>query len=93
MMFPEPAPRMNDHDPKQEKKANPYGRSWKKVRNAKVQRNPLCELAYDGCTLFTDAVHHINHDPRFNDWSNLLSVCQHCHLIYHARDRENNAIR
>ena len=63
---------------------------WKKIRAAKIQNNPLCEICEQrGRTVQADEVHHIipfdiyASQDEINelafDYDNLLSLCIPCH--------------
>lgn len=66
-----------------------YDARWRKVRDAKLRRDPLCERCEDlGRTRAADLVHHIvpvEQAPhlRLAD-SNLQSLCVPCHQQIHA---------
>ena len=69
---------------------------WKKLRSAKLQADPLCEvcLEEDKITPAED-VHHIDSFMNYTganrlfkayDYNNLKSVCKDCHGKIHASD-------
>lgn len=65
-----------------------YGGEWRKIRTAKLKRNPLCEeCEKHGRVTVAWTVHHIDHDQHNNDDSNLMSMCRDCHEIHHGRKR------
>jgi 5-methylcytosine-specific restriction protein A len=54
-----------------------YGWAWKKTRDAYIRAHPRCE--HLACTAPASEVHHRNHDPLDNRWSNLEALCLDCH--------------
>lgn len=71
---------------------------WLKLRDAKLNNQPLCECCLNGVNeKITPAtqVHHINgfmhgkNDPEkwayFLDVNNLLSICDECHGLIHSK--------
>ena len=67
------------------------GSKWKKIRDAKIKANPLCEICNKE---LAQEVHHIQpledyiHDPETMeqlayDPSNLQSLCRSCHYNIH----------
>lgn len=72
---------------------------WRKLREAKLQDSPLCEMCsmYEKVTPAT-CVHHIHNiadagsyleamDVAF-DYNNLMSLCTQCHQDLHAREHK-----
>lgn len=71
----------------QELRAEPRSACWRKVRAAYIAEHPECEYCGDEAT----QVHHLlpfHLRPELEcEPSNLLSVCEHCHLRFaHAGD-------
>ena len=59
------------------------GGNWQRIRRHWLMRNPACNR----CGLAGEEVHHIvqrAHAPhRWNDWSNLETLCKRCHKEHH----------
>ena len=64
-----------------------YGAEWRKLREAKLKANPLCER----CGAPASVVHHKDHNQYNDFWDNLESVCRSCHEQHHGRKRKDNA--
>ena len=73
------------------------GSKWKKIRDAKIKANPLCECCNEQ---LAQEVHHIqpledfSHDPQTMeqlayDPGNLQSLCRECHYKIHRELRRN----
>lgn len=72
---------------------------WRKLREAKLQDSPLCEICLEkGKVTPATEVHHIHHvadvgsfleamDVAF-DYNNLMSLCTQCHQDLHAREHK-----
>ena len=71
---------------------------WRKMREAKLRDNPLCEICErNGITRMTDDVHHIQSfmstdNPESRkvlafDYDNLMSVCDECHSAIHNKNK------
>lgn len=60
-----------------------YTNRWRKIRNTKLQTNPLCER----CSKIAVLVHHKDHNSKKNEWPNLESLCNKCHEKEHGKDR------
>lgn len=68
---------------------------WKKLREAKLMEQPLCEICLArGIIKFAEDVHHkdsfLNYEGndrlwKAYDYSNLLSVCKECHSFLHRK--------
>ncbi len=59
-----------------------YGAQWRKVRDAYLASHKTCEV----CGLKPAVqVHHRNHNPLDNAWSNLLAVDDDCHRTLTGR--------
>lgn len=66
--------------------ARGYGSDWRKMRDQKLRRDPLCEkCAADGRIVPASVVHHRDHDERNNDPENHESLCRACHEREHGR--------
>ena len=70
-----------------------YDEAWLKLREAYIERHPLCErcAARDLVTV-AEEVHHKQpfagpSDPLRLDWSNLEATCIDCHHAYHKELR------
>ncbi len=66
-----------------------YGGEWRRVRLEQLKKQPLCEecLQVERIEIAT-TVHHIDHDQRNNNPSNLMSMCRKCHEKIHGRKRK-----
>jgi 5-methylcytosine-specific restriction protein A len=65
-----------------------YGRAWEKIRNAYVERHPLCEdCRRRGRLTPTREVHHIVplSDGGTHAWANLRALCKPCHSAITAK--------
>ena len=71
---------------------------WRKMREAKLLDNPLCEICErNGITRMADDVHHIQSfmstdNPESRkvlafDYDNLMSVCDECHSAIHNKNK------
>lgn len=56
-----------------------YGAAWRRARAAQLQRQPNCELRYDGCHGRADQVDHILGAGADPGHQALRSVCGPCH--------------
>ena len=69
-----------------------YGKAWEKIRNRYISAHPLCEkcLSEGKCTPAA-LVHHKKPiaDGGTNEESNLMSLCNFCHEIFHGGRGEN----
>lgn len=65
-----------------------HSAAWRKIRDAKLRRDPLCErhLA-QGQAVAAVLVHHIDRDETNCADSNLMSVCVACHEAEHKPER------
>ncbi len=71
---------------------------WQKLRKAKLQKNPLCELCLQECKIkAATQVHHIISPFIKKDWAyyaynwnNLLSLCEQCHGTIHGLHKESS---
>ena len=71
---------------------------WKKLREAKLMQQPLCEVCLSkGKVTPAEDVHHIDSFLNYNgtlrlwkafDFANLMSVCKECHGLIHSRKTE-----
>lgn len=67
--------------------ARGYDGRWKKIRDMKIQRSPLCERCLvDGFTVAAVLVHHMDRDSSNNADSNHQSLCLRCHQLEHRMD-------
>lgn len=61
----------------------PYNTTdWKRLRKAKLQRDPLCQYQHQGCTMMATQVDHRTPIKAGGDpwhWDNLASACASCH--------------
>lgn len=67
---------------------------WKKLRQAKLMQQPLCEICLkNGVITPADDVHHIDSFLNYSgnqrlykafDFTNLMSVCKECHGKIHS---------
>jgi 5-methylcytosine-specific restriction protein A len=67
---------------------------WKKLREAKLMQQPLCEVCLSkGKVTPAEDVHHIDSFLNYNgtlrlwkafDFANLMSVCKECHGLIHS---------
>jgi 5-methylcytosine-specific restriction enzyme A len=56
-----------------------YGRRWRTVSKAHIQRNPLCVRCGRGATVCDHIVPHKGDEQLFHDATNLQSLCKSCH--------------
>ena len=66
-----------------------YGSSWRKIRNAFMKANPLCEICLEeGILTPSTQAHHKRKvaDGGTNDWENLQALCGSCHSRLHAKE-------
>ena len=82
-----------DLDYEQSRKDDPGRRMiqsgrWRKIRSAKLARDPLCERCdLSGLAVPAYLVHHKDRNQLNNkDW-NLESLCNECHELEHKEDR------
>jgi 5-methylcytosine-specific restriction protein A len=64
-----------------------HSKEWNKVRDAKLERNPLCEMCeHDGYIKPASLVHHIKPviDGGDSSADNLMSLCASCHNKVHS---------
>lgn len=80
-------------DDKQRKTANErgYTATWAKVREMKLNRDPLCErCTMHGMVRRAVLVHHRDRNPLNNQEDNHESLCANCHDIEHRKERFGN---
>jgi len=90
-------PKYKGSDPNKWRKF--YGcKEWKKLREAKLMEQPLCEMCLENDIIraATD-VHHVYEFSNgateedqwklFLDYTNLMSLCKQCHVRIHANKR------
>jgi len=62
-------------------------RRWRRLRDAKLNAHPLCELCQaQGLTMPADMVHHLKPIRSGGNawaWDNLQSLCNDCHRAEH----------
>ena len=86
---------------KQDKARIYNSKEWRDIRNAKKQRNPLCELCLEeGITKAADCVHHVIPIETANNFaqmkeiafrfSNLQSLCYAHHSAVHQQLRSRS---
>lgn len=69
-------------------KSRGYGKEWRKVRDAKLRKEPLCYICrHEGRTTAAAVVHHRDENQYNNDDDNLMSLCRECHERLHKRKR------
>jgi 5-methylcytosine-specific restriction enzyme A len=57
-----------------------YDSEWRKVRQIKLDKTPLCERCSKlGLTVIATDVHHIDGDVNNTKYINLESLCHSCH--------------
>jgi 5-methylcytosine-specific restriction endonuclease McrA len=79
-----PKPRKYNRKPRPTTAQRGYGGNWPKVRKAKLNADPVCQMP--GCPgRFATQVHHADHDTANNSPANLISTCTECHMKYHAQ--------
>lgn len=75
----------------------PYNTAaWKRLRKAKLHRDPLCEYCPAGTLTSATCVDHekaISDGGDPFDWSNLRSACDPCHSRKTARGTEAGAVK
>ena len=65
-----------------------HSTTWRRIRDYKLSRNPLCERCEKrGLTEPALIVHHIDKNELHNHPVNLLSCCVSCHEEIHKGDR------
>jgi 5-methylcytosine-specific restriction protein A len=67
--------------------ARGYDYRWKKIRERKLDTDPMCEMKLPGCTRVAYDVHHRDGDSHNHAWNNLESGCRSCHNKITARKR------
>ena len=61
---------------------------WRKIRDAKLARDPLCERCMQGGRVEAAVlVHHKDRNELHNDPENHESLCNTCHEVEHKEDR------
>ncbi len=70
--------------------------TWRKMREAKLMRNPLCEICQlEGRITLAEHIHHLSSFMEYDDneminiafdSENLCSVCRRCHNRCHTGD-------
>jgi 5-methylcytosine-specific restriction endonuclease McrA len=63
---------------------------WQQVRGIKLQRDPICELQFEGCRQAAVDVHHkvaLRDGGKPFDMGSLASACQPCHQKETERER------
>jgi 5-methylcytosine-specific restriction protein A len=66
--------------------ARGYGHRWKKIRDSKLTKDPLCERCWrKGKYVEATVVHHRDANQFNNKYSNLESLCVTCHERHHGR--------
>lgn len=69
-------------------KSRGYGKEWRKVRDAKLRKEPLCYICRrEGRITGAAVVHHRDGNPHNNNENNLMSLCRDCHERLHKRKR------
>lgn len=64
-----------------------YDHRWSKIRDMKLNENPLCERCErEGRDVAAVLVHHKDRNPKNNDFKNLESLCDRCHDAEHVAD-------
>lgn len=68
-----------------------YPRNWKEIaNNIKDKANWKCEHCdhpHDTAAGYTLTVHHLDMDTTNNQYTNLVALCQRCHLRIQAQYR------
>ncbi len=78
--------RYNRHDRNPESNRC-YGRAWRKIRDAFLSANPLCEMcSKTGRLTPATLAHHKTTlaDGGCNSFDNLMALCHECHSRLHA---------
>lgn len=75
--------------------ARGYDHRWHKLRELKMNRDPLCEVCLTlGKTVPADVVHHIKPVDKYPelrlDYDNLMSLCTAHHEEIHRNERWRN---
>ena len=79
---------MRKFDDRKTSRERGYHTAWTKLSRMHRQRYPLCQRCQArGITAPADLVHHRDHNPANNRFSNLESICNSCHAQHHAPDR------
>lgn len=64
-----------------------YNHRWHKIRNIKLNQDPLCERCIMiGHDIAAVLVHHKDRNPMNNTMSNLEALCDACHDKEHKDD-------
>jgi 5-methylcytosine-specific restriction enzyme A len=53
-----------------------YGHAWRKIRDVCIAQHPTCQRCHQRPS---KQVHHLDHNPRNNQPSNLAAWCARCH--------------
>ena len=70
-----------------------YDHTWKKIRDRKLNADPLCERCEaKGRVVVAVLVHHKDRNPLNNKPENHESLCDRCHDDEHKNDRKYNHI-
>lgn len=65
-----------------------HSTTWRKIREAKLRRDPLCERhKAQGQAVAAALVHHKDRDETNVDEANLASLCVACHEAEHKGER------
>jgi len=73
--------------------------NWVRLRDLKLSANPVCERCERA---LSECVHHITPflngnseneiNRMFNDWGNLMSLCNDCHAVIHQKKKNKMEI-
>jgi len=65
-----------------------YNTRWRNVRKIMLNRFPICQICESrGETTPATLVHHVDRNPKNNDFDNLLCLCVKCHEAIHKHER------
>jgi 5-methylcytosine-specific restriction enzyme A len=70
-----------------------HSRTWRKIRDAKLARDPLCERCLQkGMDVAAFVVHHKDRNELNNRPENLESLCNACHETEHKGERWGSSV-
>ena len=65
-----------------------HSTTWRKIREMKLRRDPLCETHLaQGRTVAASMVHHVDGNELNNTDENHQSLCNDCHEEEHKKER------
>lgn len=71
-----------------------HSATWRRIRDAKLARDPLCERCMQGGRVKAAVlVHHKDRNERNNEPENHESLCNPCHEVEHREERWSNEFK